>query len=239
MSSHDGTEVLKWDQTLWSHADHFRFRFSQFRNVRQQIDSNEGGLEKFSQAYKYFGLNRGAHEGKAGVWYREWAPAARALCLVGDFNEWKPKDDHWAFRNQFGVWELFLPDGPDGTPAIPHRSVLKCRLEDCDGKWVDRIPAYIKWATQKWDEVQYNGCHWEPPLGKGKPGVLAEGYTYTFKYPRPARPRAMRIYEAHVGMSSEDPKVSTYNEFREKVLPRVRKLGYNAIQLMAIQASSN
>lgn len=48
-----------------------------FKSIREAIDKNEGGLEKFSQGYKYYGLNRGSHEGKEGIWYREWAPGAR------------------------------------------------------------------------------------------------------------------------------------------------------------------
>lgn len=66
--------------------------------------------------------------------HREWAPSVRALCLIGDFNDWKAKDNHWAVRNQYGVWELFLPDGPDGAPAIPHRSKVKCRMQSESGE---------------------------------------------------------------------------------------------------------
>ncbi len=71
--------------------------------------------------YKYYGLNRGECDGRTGVWYREWAPAAKAVALVGEFNDWEPKENHWAVRNEFGTWELFLPDGRDGTPMIWHR----------------------------------------------------------------------------------------------------------------------
>ena len=42
-------------------------------------------------------------------------------------------------------------------------------------------------VLQEWNEIQYNGVYWEPPLGPGKPGVLEEGKSYTFKYPRPPR----------------------------------------------------
>lgn len=50
------------------------------------------------------------------------APCMRqALALIGEFNDWQPKDEHWAIKNDFGVWQLFLPDNPDGTSAIPHR----------------------------------------------------------------------------------------------------------------------
>jgi 1,4-alpha-glucan branching enzyme len=59
-----------------------------------------------------------------GIWYREWAPGAKALALVGEFNNWEPRPQDWAIKNDFGVWNLFLPDNPDGTSAIPHR---------CDG----------------------------------------------------------------------------------------------------------
>lgn len=69
----------------------------------------------------YYGFNRGQHEGRNGIWYREWAPGAKALALVGEFNNWQPLDHHWAFKNSYGVWELFLPDNPDGSQAIPHR----------------------------------------------------------------------------------------------------------------------
>jgi 1,4-alpha-glucan branching enzyme len=54
---------------------------------------------------------------------------------------------------------------------------------------------------------------------------------------RPSRPSSLRIYEAHVGMSGEDERVSTYAEFRDNVLPRIKTQGYTAIQLMAIQVS--
>ena len=73
--------------------------------------------------YRFYGLNRGEHEGKAGIWYREWAPAAKALALIGEFNAWEPKPEHWAIKNDYGVWQLFLPDNADGTSQIVHRCV--------------------------------------------------------------------------------------------------------------------
>lgn len=75
-------------------------------------------------------------------------PCVQAVCLIGEFNNWKPEDHHWAFKNAFGVWELFLADNPDGSSAIPHRTKIKTRLETPDGQWVERIPAWVKWATQ-------------------------------------------------------------------------------------------
>jgi hypothetical protein len=74
-------------------------------------------------------------------------------------------------------------------------------------------------------EIPYNGIYYDPP----------EEERYKFKYPRPQKPAALRIYECHVGMSSPEPKVSTYLEFARDVIPRAADMGYNAIQLMAIQ----
>lgn len=231
---HDGTECFRWDDTLWAKANHFRYRWGIFKNIRNAIDQNEGGLDKFSEGYKFFGFNRGEHEGKTGLWYREWAPGAKALALTGEFNNWEPKPEHWAVKNQFGVFELFLADKPDGTPVVPHRTKVKCRIENIWGQWTEKIPAWCKWATQEWNEVQFNGVHWEPPE-VGAPGEVHPDKKYTFKYPRPPKPRSLRIYECHVGMSSEEPKVNSYLEFKNEMLPRIRKLGYNCIQIMAIQ----
>ena len=78
-------------------------------------------------------------------------------------------------------------------------------------------------ATQEWNEVQFNGVYYEPPR-KAAPGVVptSPDEAYQFAYPRPKRPRALRIYECHVGMSSAEPKVNSYLEFARDVLPRVR-----------------
>ncbi len=112
-------------------------------------------------------------------------PPHQALALVGEFNDWSPTTAHWATKTPFGVWELFMPD-TDGKPMIPHRTKIKCRLETPDGQWVERIPAWIKWATQDWNEIQFNGVNWEPEE-KGAPGEVDPEKSYTFKYPRPSK----------------------------------------------------
>lgn len=80
-------------------------------------------------------------------------------------------------------------------------------MEAANGSWIERIPAWIKWATQEWNEIQFNGVHWLP-TEVGAPGEVHEDKAYTFKYPRPSKPRALRIYECHVGMSSAEPKIN-------------------------------
>ena len=88
---------------------------------------------------------------------------------------------------------------------------------------------------QEWNEIQFNGVYYAPP-NVGEPGVEPTADTsYTFKYARPRKPEALRIYESHVGMSSAEPKINSYTEFKNEMLPRIRELGYNAVQIMAIQ----
>lgn len=90
-------------------------------------------------------------------------------------------------------------------------------------------------GVQEWNEIQFNGVYYEPPK-KGQPGAEPDAETsYTFKYARPSKPDALRIYESHVGMSSSEPKINSYTAFRKEMLPRIRELGYNAVQIMAVQ----
>lgn len=62
--------------------------------------------------------------------------------------------------------------------AIKHRTKVKCRIEGADGAWVERIPAWIKWATQEWNEVLFNGVYYAPPEA-GFPGEVHPLKSYT------------------------------------------------------------
>jgi len=48
---------------------------------------------------------------------------------------------------------------------------------------------------------------------------------YEFKYPKPKKPQSLRIYESHVGIASTEPKVASYDEFADNIIPRIAKLG--------------
>lgn len=94
------------------------------------------------------------------------------------------------------------------------------------GERIERIPAWIKRVTQDLNvSPVYDARFWNPP---------AE-HIYKRKHPRPPKPHSLRIYEAHVGISSPEGRVGQYKEFTQNILPRIRDLGYNTIQLMAIQ----
>ncbi|GAQ83898.1 starch branching enzyme 4 [Klebsormidium nitens] len=215
----EGQEIYKQDPFLEPYRDHLEYRYGQYKKWRGEIEKYEGGLEAFSRGYEKLGFTR---SGK-GITYREWAPGAKWASLIGDFNNWNTNADVMT-KNEFGVFEITLPDNADGSPAIPHGSRVKIHMDTPSG-WKDSIPAWIKFAVQAPGEIPYNGIYYDPP----------EEELYKFKHGKPARPNSLRIYEAHVGMSSIEPKINSYAEFRDDVLPRIKALGYNAVQLMAIQ----
>ena len=70
-------------------------------------------------------------------------------------------------KNEFGVWSIKIPDS-GGSPAIPHNSRVKFRFKHGDGVWVDRIPAWIKYATADPTNfaAPYDGVYWDPPLSE-------------------------------------------------------------------------
>nr|ANC33494.1 SBE [Colocasia esculenta] len=217
-----GRRIFDIDPLLDAHRTHLNYRYTIYKRMRHLIDTHEGGIDAFSRGYENFGFTRS----ETGITYREWAPGAMSAALIGDFNNWNPNADVMA-RNEFGVWEIFLPNNADGSPAIPHGSRVKIHMETPSGI-KDSIPAWIKFSVQAPGEIPYNGIYYDPP----------EEEKYVFQHPQPKRPRSLRIYESHIGMSSTEPKINSYASFRDDVLPRIKKLGYNAVQIMAIQEHS-
>ncbi len=217
----DGTGLIAGDPWLEPYAGQLRQRWRHYLKMRDGIQQAGGLLGAMSRGHNYFGFNRGESAGKKGIWYREWAPAAAQLHLIGDFNSWN-RSSHPMVRDAFGVWSIFLPDPASGEGALAHGGKVKVQVDSAAGR-MDRIPAYIRRVVQVEHSVDFAGQYWNPPQ------------PYVFKHPyAPARKGGLRIYEAHVGMAQEEPKVGTFVEFTRHILPRIRDLDYNAIQLMAI-----
>ncbi|MDB5298168.1 MAG: 1,4-alpha-glucan (Glycogen) branching enzyme GH3-type [Phycisphaerales bacterium] len=215
----DGTGLIAHDPWLEPYRDRLRNRYGHYRYVAGQVEQSGGLLGPISQGHQYYGLNRGERDGRPGVWYREWAPAADALFLAGDFNGWD-RGSHPLARDPYGVWSTFLPDDQYAGRLV-HGGLLKVHVVSRAGR-TDRIPAYVRRVVQDPHTHGFAGQHWDPPTP----------YAWRHAPPRPAG--GLRIYEAHVGMATEAERVGTYAEFAADVLPRVRRLGYNAVQLMAV-----
>ncbi|KAH7158855.1 glycoside hydrolase superfamily [Fusarium sp. MPI-SDFR-AT-0072] len=206
----DGTGVVKLDPWLEPFSEALRRRFSKTQDWIKTINDTEGGLEKFSRGTEKFGFNVDANN---NIIYREWAPNATAAFLIGDFNNWD-RNAHPMTKNDFGVFEITIP-AKDGQPAIPHLSKVKISLNLPNGEHVDRLPAWIKYVTQDLSvSPAYDAHFWNPPASE----------TYKFKNSRPKKPASVRVYEAHVGISSPDQRVATYKEFTKNMLPRIKNL---------------
>ena len=170
----------------------------------------DAALENFADGHLYYGF----HKTETGWVYREWAPEAEAMTLIGDFNGWNRQAAPMRRLNAGGDWEVEVPE-------LPHGSLVKVQVTHC-GQTFDRIPLYIHRVIQDTDG-DFKGQIWDP----AKPYRWTDG-----KFTMPDAP--LCIYEAHVGMSSERPGIASYDEFADQVLPRIQKDGYNAVQLMAI-----
>lgn len=216
----DGTGVVKLDPWLEPFSEPLRRRYAKANEWISTIEASEGGLEKFTRGFEKFGLNVNSDN---SITYREWAPNAITASVIGEFNDWDRKS-HPMKKNDFGVFEIVIPAN-DGQPAIAHNSKIKVSLELPTGEFVDRLPAWIKYVTQDLSiSPAYEARFWNPSATE----------RYVFKHPRPAKPASTRVYEAHVGISTPEQRVATYKEFTTNMLPRIKDLGYNVIQLMAI-----
>ena len=172
-------------------------------------------LSDFATGHLYFGL----HKLAKGWVFREWAPNATDIYLVGDFNNWTESEKYRCKRIEgTGNWELKLSE-----KAIKHGDLYKMKVKWNGGEG-ERIPAWCRRVVQDDQTKIFSAQVWNPE----KPYVFKKK---TFK----PNKSPLLIYECHVGMGQDAEKVGSYKEFTENVLPRVKKDGYNAIQVMAIQ----
>jgi 1,4-alpha-glucan branching enzyme len=211
--------IIDEDPWLEPYRNEIEDRIKRFKRARKEIKSIAGSVMEFSTAHKYFGIN--FDQEKKGWFYREWAPEATRLCLIGDFNEWD-HNAHPLYRNEHGYWEIFLPY-EQYHKSFCHKSRIKVHVVSAKGA-NDKIPAYITRVIQDPITYDFSGQLWFP----------TKAFEWTdrdFVFKRSKEPI---IYEVHVGMAQEKEGVGTYREFADKLIPRIRQAGYNSIQLMAV-----
>ena len=121
-------------------------------------------------------------------------------------------------------FHLTIPAKADGSSSIPHGSTVKLLIKTHDGQCLWRMSPWTKYAVQHREvSMDYMSIHWNPP-----------NQGYQWHHSRPVKPNSLRIYEAHVGISSSEAKVATYVYFADQVLPKIKDLGYNCVELMAV-----
>lgn len=173
-------------------------------------------LVDFSLGYLYYGL----HQLRDGGWvFREWAPNAKEIYLICEATNWKNQSIYKLNRllGSDGDFELRLPPG-----TLKHLDSYKLNVYWPGGDG-ERLPSYANYVVQDPVTTTFNSVAWAPP----------EPYQWQIKSPMPRLDQPI-IYEAHIGMAGDREGVSSYRQFEHDVLPRIKKLGYNTIQLMAI-----
>lgn len=206
--------IIKNDPWLEPFAAAIEGRHNDAVQKEKELIKGNRSLSGFANAHNYFGL----HRDDAGWVFREWAPNATAITLIGDFSDWQELPKYALNRLDNGVWELRL--GPRG---MKHGQLYKMKVY-WDGGEGERIPAYATRVVQDEQSHIFSAQVWAPKK------------SYAWKVDNfVPEVRPLLIYECHIGMSQQREGVGTYVEFRDNVLPRIHKDGYNAIQIMAIQ----
>ena len=208
-------ELIRTDRLLKPYSSVIRRRLNKIQSMEQRLTGGRMTLADFASGHMYFGLHR---EGDYWI-FREWAPNATAIFLIGDCNGWRKEQGYALQRiSESGNWELRLP-----ADKLEHGQLYKLLIH-WPGGYGERIPAYTRRSVQDSHTKLFAAQVWTPHLA------------YQWRQNIFCRlPEAPRIYEAHVGMAQCEEKIGTFSEFKEKILPRIIQAGYNTIQLMAIQ----
>ena len=203
--------LVELDPWLAPHEPVIKAREVYVSSTLQKVLDGKSPAE-FALGFLYFGL----HQTAAGWTFREWAPNATRIVMVGDFSEWQEREEFVLQPGRHGEWSVNVPRG-----ALHHGQKYKLRVYWPNGDgW--RLPSYATYVIQDDDSVDFSAVVWQPDE------------PYQWQHDVPPIPNVPLIYEAHVGMSSEEEKVASFNEFTAGVLPRIQQAGYNTVQLMAI-----
>ena len=188
-------------------------RHQRILDARKHI-AGDGALKDAVNNHLYYGL----HRCDDGSWvFREWAPNASRIYFIGDFNNWKRSDPYALKPTGGGNWELYLPE-----MFLHHGDHYKLWIEWPGGAG-ERLPSYVTRVVQDPQTKIFSAEVWNP----------AESYKW--KHPHAGKRPHPMIYECHIGMSSEKEQVASFEDFRRDVLPRIKRLGYDTIQIMALQ----
>ena len=202
--------ILDIDLMIKPYKNDIDLRMDRYYDVRNSLAPKGQTLSSFANGYLYYGF----HRTEGGWVYREWAPGVSGISLKGEFNGWDASS-HRMRSIGGGNWELIVQG------EMPHGSKVRLVMNP-GGNEFERIPLYCKRLVQDESSKQYDGVIWDPQS------------VFEWRVKKFTRMEPLYIYECHIGMSGEREGVSSFSDFTSEVLPRVRELGYTAIQIMAV-----
>lgn len=173
-----------------------------------------------SHAYEFFGSHRDVQDGKPGAVFRVWAPNARSVSVVGDFDHWDRGCHPMNKISDGGIWELFVP-------GIKQYDNYKYSVESQDG--------LIKLKADPY------GYHMELRPNTASKFYDLEGFKWTDQkyldelHAKNIYDSAANIYEVNAGSWKKDGEnFLSYKQLAKELIPYVRKMGYTHIELMPI-----
>ena len=205
-------KILELNPQLVPFSDNIDLRMNLYRNTKNRLLTAGQDLKDFANGHNFYGF----HHVEGGWYYREWAPSADQLYLEGEFNNWNPTS-HPMKRLDGENWELYLP----GDDTLWHGCKVKT-VVDYHGSRTEHFPLYIRRVIQNKSNNTFDA------------EVVDDRRAFPWTDQDFVGEDQLYIYEAHVGMAQEEGRIGTYREFATKVLPRIKKAGYNTVQLMAI-----
>lgn len=189
-----------------------------------ELDHYLFGKGNHYEIYKKLGSHMIGGEEKKGVYFAVWAPHAKEVSVVGEFNQWDPQTNRMKREEPLGIYTCFVPDVQEGAlykyciktykgdyiyKADPFANYAELRPGNAS-KVVDI--SNMRWTDSKWMERRLTWDHHKEP---------------------------MSIYEAHIGSwkrhpGREDDGFYTYREFAEAATEYIKEMGYTHIELMGI-----
>lgn len=218
MTTKKSLPIIELDEWLKPSSDALERRYNRYTARLSEIESSSNSLVEYANAHLYYGFTYDSE--KKGWWFREWLPKAIDAFVYGDFNNWN--------RTEFRLercgedFQLFFPD-QIFAERIKHGGLYKIYVHGING-FYERIPAYAKSVVEDVTTHNFSARIWMPETP----------FKWTDQDFVPITTEHPLIYEAHIGMAQEQPRIGLYRKFTRDILPRIKKLGYNTLQVMAI-----
>jgi 1,4-alpha-glucan branching enzyme len=195
-----------------------------FPPVLSDFDLHLMGEGSHYKKYEKLGAHLRTLNGASGVQFAVWAPNARRVSVIGDFNRWDGRRHPMRVRGSTGIWELFIPGLAEGTL---YKFEIKSRYGNC--------------LAEKSDPY---GFYFEPPPKTASVVHDQHRYAWNDQAWMEARPgknwldSPLAIYEVHLGswmrVPEENNRYLTYKELADRLIPYVKEMGYTHIELMPV-----
>ena len=189
-----------------------------------ELDQYLFGNGTHYELYKKMGAHLVTVDGVKGVYFAVWAPHAKSVSVIGEFNEWDLNADMMQRHDPMGIYTKFVPDAKEGQ-------LYKFCIETQNGVKIDKADPFANYAELRPGNASritdISNLKWSDSSWMKKREKWDE------------KTNPMSIYEVHMGSwmrhpGREDEGFYTYREFAERITEYVKDMGYTHVELMGI-----